>query len=170
MRLSLLIVTVVFAMAMPAHARAQGQSVTGQLAPSAPVDRPITATADCQWNALVKAMEPHVARARETWPAAKRQFIARVEPVRPMFVTTQLRDPNGRREQVFVAVDSVAGARIFGKLASEVGVVQGYRYHEPVSFDDGDLIDWMFANPDGSEEGNVVGKFLDTYTPAGCRQ
>jgi hypothetical protein len=28
-----------------------------------------------------------------------------------------------------------------------------------------ELLDWLITKPDGSEEGNVVGKFLDTYRP-----
>jgi hypothetical protein len=28
-----------------------------------------------------------------------------------------------------------------------------------------ELLDWLITKPDGTEEGNVVGKFLDTYQP-----
>jgi hypothetical protein len=27
------------------------------------------------------------------------------------------------------------------------------------------LLDWLITRPDGTEEGNVVGKFIDTYRP-----
>jgi uncharacterized protein YegJ (DUF2314 family) len=170
MRPSLLILTLALAAGLPSRARAQGQAANGQMAPNAPADRLVPATADCQWLALRKAMEPYVAQARETYPEARRRFIARPQPARPMFVTTQLHDTGGRREQVFVAVDSIVGPRIYGSLASEVSTVQGYQYHQPISLDESDLMDWMFANPDGSEEGNVVGKFLDSYTPPACRE
>ena len=42
-------------------------------------------------------------------------------------------------------------------------VVSGYAYKQPYSFPESELVDWLIAKPDGSEEGNVVGKFLDTY-------
>jgi hypothetical protein len=29
------------------------------------------------------------------------------------------------------------------------------------SFQESELVDWLISRPDGSEEGNVVGKFLD---------
>ena len=28
-----------------------------------------------------------------------------------------------------------------------------------------DVLDWTISKPDGTEEGNFVGKFLDTYKP-----
>lgn len=63
---------------------------------------------------------------------------------------------------MFVAVDNIVGSYIFGTPASPINVVQGYRYRQPYSFDDSGLVDWTVANPDGSEEGNVVGKFMET--------
>ena len=36
---------------------------------------------------------------------------------------------------------------------------------DPVTVKEAELVDWMIARPDGSEEGNVVGKFLDTWKP-----
>jgi uncharacterized protein YegJ (DUF2314 family) len=146
-------------------ARAHAQSPSGRLAPNAPVDRPVTATARCQWTALVKAVEPYAAKARASYPDARRRFLDRSLPRRSMFVTTRLHDASGHDEQVFVAVDSIVGSKIHGTLASEIGVVQGYRYGQPYSLSEDDLVDWMFANPDGTEEGNVVGKFMDTYVP-----
>ena len=82
-----------------------------------------------------------------------------------MFVTTILTDTAKRHEQVFVAVDSIVGTRIHGTIASDIGIVAGHHAGQRYSLDEADLIDWMFANPDGSEEGNVVGKFMETYTP-----
>jgi hypothetical protein len=163
MRFSSTITVLAFAAlhAVPASA----QTSTQQLSPNAPEDRPVTATAVCQWQAMLKAIEPYVAQARQSYPEARRRFVGRAQPVRPFFVTTQLHDAKGHHEQVFVAVDSIVGARIFGTIANPLNVVQGYRYQQPYSFDDTELFDWTFANPDGSEEGNVVGKFIDTYTP-----
>jgi hypothetical protein len=81
-------------------------------------------------------MAPVVARARASFPAARRRFEAGLPPRHTFFVTTRLRDRVGRREQVFVAVDSVRGsgarAVVAGRLWSQIGVLEGYRYGQPV--------------------------------------
>ena len=41
----------------------------------------------------------------------------------------------------------------------------GYGMGQFYSLPESQLIDWMIAKPDGTEEGNEVGKFLDTYHP-----
>jgi hypothetical protein len=65
--------------------------------------------------------------ALAAFPEVRRRFEAGLPPRHTFFVTTWLRDGDGRQEHVFVAVDSV------------------------------------------SEEGNEVGKFMDTYRPpASC--
>jgi hypothetical protein len=162
---------IVLALASLGTVPASAQTPTHRLSPNAPEDRPVSGDAVCQWQIMLKAMEPYVAKARQSYPDARRRFVGRAQPVRPLFVTTQLHDAKGHHEQVFVAVDSIVGARIFGTLSSPINVVQGYRYRQPYAFDDKELVDWTFANPDGSEEGNVVGKFIETYTPPReCRE
>jgi hypothetical protein len=144
---------------------ASAQTSAPRLSPNAPEDRPVVATAECQWQAMLKAIEPYVAQARLSYPDARRRFLSRAQPVRPFLATTQLHDAKGHHEQVFVEVDSIVGARIFGTIGNPINLVQGYRNGQKYSFDDAELLDWTFANPDGSEEGNVVGKFIETYTP-----
>jgi hypothetical protein len=34
---------------------------------------------------------------------------------------------------------------------------------DPYKLSERDLTDWLISKPDGSEEGNVVGKFLDEW-------
>jgi hypothetical protein len=68
-------------------------------------------------------------------------------------------------EQVFIRVAHIDGDRITGNIASQIQLVVGFRPGQTHSFVDADLVDWLITKPDGSEEGNVVGKFLDTYRP-----
>lgn len=136
-----------------------------ELAPNAPADRPVSATQACQLQAMLRAMEPYEAQARATYPAARERFVQGLPARHTMFVTTRLRDSLGRVEQVFVAVDSIRGPVIAGRIWSPVSVVTGYRYRQPYTFADSLLVDWMVAQPDGIEEGNVVGKFMDKYQP-----
>jgi hypothetical protein len=112
-----------------------------------------------------QAMAPYVAQARASYPAARDRFLAGPPGGNTFFVTTRLHDAEGREEQVFVAVDSIMDAKIAGRIWSPIQLVRGYRFQQPYTFPESELLDWMFARPDGTEEGNVVGKFLDTYKP-----
>ena len=153
---SLLIATCVFSV----RALAQDPHV----APNAPQDRPHVADS-IRWARLDSAMAPYVAQARATYAVAKGRFLAGLPPRESFFVTTRLRDAAGRMEQTFIAVDSIQGTRVFGRIFSEISLVQGYRLRQPYSFPEDQILDWLITKPDGTEEGNFVGKFLDTYRP-----
>jgi len=146
----------------PAITRAQS---TPQLAPNAPTDSPVQAAQKCVWQAMDRAMQPYIAQARATWPQARQRYLAGLPPRHAFFVTTLLVDTDDRREQVFIAVDAIHDGRISGQIWNRVEVVHGYRLGDRYSFPESDLRDWLIAKPDGSEEGNFVGKFLDTYEP-----
>jgi hypothetical protein len=134
------------------------------LAPNAPADRPQNLDS-VRWARLDSAMAPYIARARVTYPDAKRRYLAGLASGESLFLTIRLVDSAGHREQVFIAVDSIRGAAVFGKIWSHVALVQGYRYRQPYSFTEDRVLDWLISKPDGSEEGNFVGEFLDTYQP-----
>lgn len=129
----------------------------------------MSATLRCQLEALHRAIAPLSAAARVSFPAARERFERGLPPHETFFVSTWLRDSAGREELVFVAVDSVTGAgdaaRIAGRIWSPVELVRGYSYRQPYTFGGADLVGWMIARPDGSEEGNEVGKLMDTYVP-----
>ena len=141
-----------------------GRPVAAQK-PNVMRDVPLTASTSSEATRMFFAMEPYIAHARATWPDAKRRFAAGLPRRHTLFVTTRLRDANGRIEQVFVAVDSVAAERIHGRIWSKILIVEGYRLQQSYVLSEEDLIDWMIAKPDGTEEGNVVGRFLDTFRP-----
>ena len=128
-------------------------------------DQPLTASNGSDAIRMFFAMEPYVAHARASWPDARRRFVAGLPDQYDFFVTTRLRDAQGHIEQAFVAVDSIAGGRVYGRIWSPILVVDGYRLGQRHDFPEDDLIDWMIAHPDGTAEGNVVGRFLQTYQP-----
>jgi hypothetical protein len=134
------------------------------VAPNGPKDQPQTLDS-LRWAQLDSATAPLVAQARLTYPGAKRRYLAGLPPGQSFFLTTRLRDSVANREQVFVAVDSIRADRVFGRIWSDITVVRGYRLRQPISFLESAIVDWLITKPDGSEEGNVVGKFLDTYRP-----
>jgi hypothetical protein len=135
------------------------------VAPNAPKDQPLTASTGSDAVRMFFAMEPYIAHARASWPEAKRRFVTGLPRQHSFFVTTRLRDASGRIEQAFVAVDSVSAERVYGRIWSRILIVEGYRLGQAYDFHEGDLIDWMIARPDGTEEGNIVGRFLDAYRP-----
>ena len=135
------------------------------LAPNAPQDKPPTLTELCQWDALIKAQGPYVAQARATYPAAKRRFVAGLPSGQTFFVTVRLTDSLKRHEQVFIAVDSAAGDSLIGRISSDIAVVRGHHFGQRYVTREADIVDWLISQPDGSEDGNFVGKFIDTYQP-----
>jgi hypothetical protein len=146
-------------------ALATSQQSTPQLSPNAPKDRPVETAQRCIWNAMEAAMQPYIAQARATWPAAKQRYTAGLPPRQTFFVTALIVDDSDRREQVFIAVDSIQSGKISGKIWNRVDIVHGYRLGDRYTFPESELRDWLIAKPDGSEEGNYVGKFLDGYEP-----
>ena len=132
---------------------------------NAPADKPVSASTDEQARRLEAAVAPYVAQARATYPQAKARYLAGMPPRESFFVTVKLRDTLGHSEMVFLAVDSLARDSIFGRIWNQINVVRGYRLRDRLGIRESELLDWLITKPDGSEEGNVVGKFLDTYRP-----
>lgn len=135
------------------------------LAGGPPPDKPVSVEDARAMRALETAMAPYVAQARRTWPDARAKFLAGLPADQRFYVTARLHDDRGTTEQVFVAVRSVRDGRIEGRIASEILSVRGYRVGDAIEIDEAALIDWTISHADGIEEGNVVGKFLDTWSP-----
>jgi hypothetical protein len=143
-----------------AFARQPAQDV--QLPPNAPKDKPGSVTAD-ESRLFEYAIKPHVEQARKTYPEAKQRFLKGLPQGHVLFVTTRLYDARRRFEQVFVAVSEIREGKIRGMIASDVRLVPSYRQGDYYTFPESELYDWTISRPDGTEEGNFVGKFLDTY-------
>ena len=138
-----------------------------QLSPNAPKDKS-TIFVPGDMDSLNAALAPRIAQARSTYPAAKAKFLAGLPQGQYFFVTTRLHDDTGAVEQVFIAVNSIQNGVITGRIASQIDTVFGYKYGESYAFPESELIDWLITHPDGSEEGNFVGKFLDNYRGNGA--
>jgi hypothetical protein len=109
-----------------------------------------------------KELAPLIAKARETYPAARERFIHGLAPGEHFAVVTRLTEESGRFEQVFVTVSAVHGGQIEGRISSQIEFISGYKYGDPYSFPESKLIDWVISKEDGSEEGNLIGKYLDS--------
>ena len=135
------------------------------VAPNAPKDKPVSAGTS-QAEQIEAAIKPYIEKAKNTFPQAKARFLSGLPPRHTFFITTRLYDSSKRFEQVFIAVREIKDGRISGVIASEIHLVTGYRAGDAYSFPETELIDWTISKPDGTEEGNFVGNFLDTYQVA----
>jgi len=134
-----------------------------ELSPNAPKDQPVDIQGKTEMDELETAIAPYVIKARQTYPDARKRYLEGLPTGYAFFVVTKLRNPSGSFEQVFVSVTGIQDARITGRIASHILTVSGYKYGDPYTFPESELIDWLIAYPDGTEEGNVVGKFLDEW-------
>lgn len=128
-----------------------------------PPDRPVQVRQKTQLEKLTEAIAPYVEKARATWPSVRARFLAGLPGGAVLFATVQLRDGAGRMEQVFVKVESIDRDIIRGLIWSDLHTVSGFAKGQRHEFPERELIDWTISNPDGTEEGNVVGTFLDTW-------
>jgi hypothetical protein len=134
-----------------------------QLSPNAPPDQPVDAKGKAEAEEYRAAIAPYVEKGRKTYPEAKKRYLAGLPAGHHFFVVTTLRDRSGAFEQVFIAVAGIKGDRITGRIASDILGVKGFKNGDSYSFPESELVDWLITHPDGSEEGNVVGKFLDEW-------
>lgn len=132
------------------------------LGPNALHDQPQQAPDERKFDEAIKS---YVEQARKTYPEARNRFLAGLPPKHIFFLTARLHDSTGRWEQVFIEVKEISDGKIKGLIANDIENVSGYKLGDSYAFSESEVIDWMISKPDGTEEGNVVGKFLDTYHP-----
>jgi hypothetical protein len=149
---------------------ASGLPQDPKLLPNTPKDRPVDARGTTEIDEYRAAIAAYVAKGRQTYPEAKKRYLAGLPPGRTFFVVTNLHDKAGTTEQVFVAVASVRGGQITGRIATGNLTAIRYKKGDSYSFPESDLIDWLITHPDGTEEGNVVGKFIDEWGKTRRRQ
>ncbi|MCE9612931.1 MAG: DUF2314 domain-containing protein [Lentisphaerae bacterium] len=125
---------------------------------SGPADTPQAINAD----ACEEAIAPHIQKAKATYAAVKERFLKGLPAGSSFFVTIRLRATSGHWEHAFIKVLGIEGTTIIGLMATHLQVVTGYPYGQRMMVEEHTIIDWLISSQDGSEEGNFVGKFLDT--------
>jgi hypothetical protein len=126
-----------------------------------PEDRPVSVSDQDSLREFEEALRPCIARARETYPAARERFSEGLPPGHTFYVVARVSDAKGRFEQVFVRVDALEGRVAEGVIASEIQLVEGFAHGDRISVGEDDVLDWLISRPDGGEEGNLLGKYLD---------
>ena len=112
-------------------------------------------------------LAPCRAKALAEWPQARQRLLAGLPDRQRMFVVTRLYDSNNAMEQVFVLVERIEGDHVIGRLYSRMGTVAGYQWGQALEVKENEIYDWMIARPDGTEEGNWTGKFIDELNASG---
>jgi uncharacterized protein YegJ (DUF2314 family) len=129
-----------------------------------PQDKPVAANAE-EVKKFEAAIAPYVKKARETLAEAKKKYLAGLPKNQIFYVTIKLYDSSKTYEQVFVRITSWKGESIQGILESNLSIVHNHSKGEKLNCHESEILDWTISKPDGTEEGNFVGKFLDTYQP-----
>jgi hypothetical protein len=109
-----------------------------------------------------QAIAPYLAQARASYPDARRRFLAGLPRAHVFFVTTRLIE-GSESEDPFVQVDAIQDGQIHGRIGSTMARVKSFKRGDPVTFPESAVMDWTITKPDGTEEGNAVGKFLRTW-------
>lgn len=126
-------------------------------------DRSITVTHG-QAEKFRQQIKPYSEKAKATYPQAKARFLKGLPAGCTFYITAVITDSSGKFEQTFIKVQKIVGSKITGSIANEIEVVSGYKYGDPYNLSESDIVDWTITDPQGNEEGNFVGKFLDgTY-------
>lgn len=142
--------------AAPASGAAKGDPLP-TLAPNAPKDRPVHGTT-AEQEARIAALTE---QARKSYPEAKQRFLAGLPAGEHFYMVTTLTSA-GAKESVFISVSSIANGQVKGTIASDIMNVRGYKSGDAYTFAEAELVDWLLSKADGSEEGNIIGKYLDT--------
>jgi uncharacterized protein DUF2314 len=131
------------------------------VAPNAPKDAPEEARGKAEIDAFLAALKPAMDMAKKTYPEARERFLRGLPARHSFFVVTRLPVAPDGVEQVFVAVDRIDGDRIFGRIWSDILQAKSYKRGDRYSMSESQVIDWLITRPDGTEEGNYVGKAID---------
>ncbi|MBA3241671.1 MAG: hypothetical protein H0T60_10645, partial [Acidobacteria bacterium] len=80
--------TVVFALACALSVQAQQPQQTGKdvhVAPNAPKDQPVDVASDEAAKKFEESLKPHIQKAKETYPAARKRFLDGLPPKHSFF-------------------------------------------------------------------------------------
>ncbi len=134
----------------------------------APTDKPKFVQGETAHAAYERAIAPYVAKARATYPAAKKRFLAGLPPGYSFTVFLRVYQSADKShpeaaEDLYVIVDAIRGGKIYGRINNRPLALTKYRLGDRVSFPESRILIWVVLRPDGSEEANELGKFLDRW-------
>jgi hypothetical protein len=129
--------------------------------PAPPQDRPLRLADRNSWEEFVRVTQPYVDQSLKLYPEARARFLVGLPPEQSFFVVVRLQDQAGNHEQVFLLVTRIAAGVVTGTVANQSLVLSGIHTGQSLDVEESQVVDWCITHADGSEEGNLVGKFLD---------
>lgn len=132
------------------------------LSDKAPADNPVSIK-ESEMKKFYRLIEPYVKKAKKTYPQAKARYLKGLPKGEHLFLKTMLYDKEKNIENVFILVKNIEKGMVSGIIYNQIYLVKGYKNGQRYKFSESEVYDWLITKPDGSEEGNYVGKFLDTY-------
>jgi hypothetical protein len=128
-----------------------------RLASNAPVDRVVEGQ-DPRKDSKLQAL---IDTARAELPTVRERYMKGLPPDAHLFVTTTLHS-GSQDEQLFVAVRDWSDPNTVEGLIATPPLTPGFHNGDVIKVKQADIVDWTISRADGSEEGNIVGKYLDT--------
>lgn len=98
--------------------------------------------------------------ARRTLPQARQRYQRGLPIGISFYLTARVLNEAATPEPVVVAVDTWQGSHISGRIM-RLGPNGLPTPNAPVHLDEAAVLDWIVLRPNGTEEGNFLGKFLD---------
>ena len=137
---------------------------------NAPPDKPKMVNPGKAAEAYERAIAPYVAKARASYPAAKKHFLRGLPPgysFTVYFRAYQSADKSHKEavEDLYVIVDAIKDGKIYGRINNKPLRLTKYRLGDPVRFSESRIMNWVVLRPDGSEEANELGNFIDHWKP-----
>jgi len=100
------------------------------------------------------------ARARRRLPELRRQFVKGLEPNEHISLKAAFRSDDGRIEYMWVEVTRWSDSAVEGTLINDPFLVKRLKAGSQVTVKEGDVFDFIWHRPDGSQLGNETGVIL----------
>jgi uncharacterized protein YegJ (DUF2314 family) len=136
----------------------------------APADRSTATHGKEEVEAYDRSIALYIAKARASYPSAKKRYLAGLASGFTFAVWIRLyqndeKTREDRHEDVFVVVEQIKNGTIRGSIGNNLDLLTNYEKGQTIKFPESDVKNWVIVRPDGSEEGNDVGKFLEHWKP-----
>jgi uncharacterized protein YegJ (DUF2314 family) len=136
----------------------------------APPDKPQMLRGKGALDAYDRAIAPYVAKARASYPAAKKRYLGGLTPGYSFTVFVRLSQSADKAhreawEDLYVIVDRIEDGKIYGRVNNKPLRLTKYHLGDRIRFAESRIMNWVVVRPDGSEEANELGVFLDHWKP-----
>jgi hypothetical protein len=105
-------------------------------------------------------LPPLVDQARQSYPEARKKFAAGLPRGDKFLVRVELKDAAGAGEIAVLRVRTIIDGVIKGQVYVPPKSLAGFAFGQPSDVKEGEILDWIIAKGDGTEEGDFMGHLL----------